>query len=326
MKFKFSIIIIYSEISSDLYKCLNHIDNQNYKNFEVILVSEQDKKIEHKFNFSYKRIISQDKSPSFKRNLGVKNSDSNYIAFIDDDAYANKNWLEMASFYFHKGYEIFGGSAVNDKEESHYNILNSVVYLDIFNSGVLNRYEDTKNIRFIDEMPSVNFFVKREIFNLVNGFDNNFWPGEDSLICNEILKKGYKIYYVPNLLVEHQRRKGFIKTQQQISKYSYTRGFIIRNKNPYKIYIQYFIPSLFLIYLIFLLSTYFIFGNLNLYLSTPFYIYIFYTFTNTIINIYKYKSLLLILTPIFLFISHLNYGFGFLRGFFSKKYKLKLGR
>ena len=46
------------------------------------------------------KIISNNKLPSFKRNLGVKHSKNNFLIFTDDDAYLDNDYLKYAENIF----------------------------------------------------------------------------------------------------------------------------------------------------------------------------------------------------------------------------------
>ena len=93
-KYNFSIIIISSDFSFLLKKILpKYLELNN--NFELVLVSENNFDIPNKFNnqLMINKIISNNKLPSFKRNLGVKHSKNNFLIFTDDDAYLDNDYL-----------------------------------------------------------------------------------------------------------------------------------------------------------------------------------------------------------------------------------------
>ena len=65
------------------------------------------------------KIISNNKLPSFERNLGVKHiSKNNFLIFTDDDAYLDNDYLKYAEEYFQKGYLCFGGPQITPKNEN----------------------------------------------------------------------------------------------------------------------------------------------------------------------------------------------------------------
>jgi len=90
---KFNIIIPSIKIDNLLIKCVNEITSQSFKNFSLSIIIEQEDKINNLRNFlnkkkiNYKIVISKLKNISSKRNLGSKQFESEYLAFIDSDAY-----------------------------------------------------------------------------------------------------------------------------------------------------------------------------------------------------------------------------------------------
>src|SRR5574341_182544 len=80
--------------------CINSIFNNNYKNFEIIVVIDGNEELKQmlvsKFMGKDKMLILENKKnegPSVSRNKGVGFAKGEIIAFIDDDAFATPDWL-----------------------------------------------------------------------------------------------------------------------------------------------------------------------------------------------------------------------------------------
>jgi len=93
-KKKFNVVIPSLTLSTELLKCLIEFNKQKYKNFFVTIVLDYaNKKKIPNLNYKLNILTVGKKTMSFKRNYAVKKFKSDLIAFIDSDAYADKNWL-----------------------------------------------------------------------------------------------------------------------------------------------------------------------------------------------------------------------------------------
>ena len=93
---KVNIVIPAITIDDELLKCLKEINKINYSNFFVTIVLDQQKKNRlPKFKYKVNKLIVGKINMSTKRNIAVKKFKSKYIAFIDSDAYPNKNWKRI---------------------------------------------------------------------------------------------------------------------------------------------------------------------------------------------------------------------------------------
>lgn len=98
---RFSIIVPVYNVEKYIYKCLKSIQNQSYKDFEVIIVNDgspdNSQKIINDFVSNDKRFISTNKNNgglSDARNFGLNFVKGEYILFLDSDDYIETLLLE----------------------------------------------------------------------------------------------------------------------------------------------------------------------------------------------------------------------------------------
>lgn len=324
-----SVIIPVKEISNYLRdENLPAMNRQTYKNFEVIVLpnksSEQDKELLLKYSWLHIIPTGKITRPAQKRDMGVKNAKGTIIAFIDDDAYPAKNWLEKAIQIFDKKDvgAVCGPGLLPQKTNSWEKIFD-VILQSPFGSGGYQYRFIKKASRYVDDYPSMNFFIKKNIFDELGGFNNEYWPGEDSKLCEDLVyKKQGKIYYHPDVCVYHHRRdnlKGFLK---QHANYGFHRGAFFAHGDKNSRRISYLIPTLFAIYLFiyFLICLFVYFFHFP---PSTFYLPALPLLTYFLLALlFMYKSLPSI--PI-VFLTHVIYGTMFIKGLmigFIKKRKI----
>lgn len=320
---KISIIIPIIEINDYLRESIPQILKLDNQDFEIIVLPN--KASNNKWPKT--RIIPTGFSnPSKKRNLGVKEAKGEIIAFLDDDAYPKKDWLDKTLKHF-KNEKIVavGGPAITPKDDSIFQKASGAMSESFIGGGkARERFIPTGNIHFVDDWPTVNLLVRRDVFIKSGGFDPRYWPGEDTKLCLELLKYG-KIIYDPKAIVYHHRRASLIKHLKQNGNYGLHRGHFAKlyPKNSLKLF--YLIPSLFVIYLflIFILIILDLFKILNFnfqiyYLLFPLYLYFFLMFIDIIIISIRYKNPLVgIATIPYIFLTHIYYGLRFIKGYFA---------
>lgn len=90
--------------SDDVENCLESLRNQTLQPKEILLVLDFDESLisfyQKRFKDKVKIIVSDGSGLSAARNAGIKNSQSEFIAFIDDDAMADAEWLNRLMINF----------------------------------------------------------------------------------------------------------------------------------------------------------------------------------------------------------------------------------
>ena len=239
-----------------LDECLAALGNQSYRNFEVIVLpdgmdgsSGAPEPLPMDVKLS---ILPTGKvRPAEKRNLGIKAAKGEIIAFIDDDAYPDTHWLEYAVRYF--GDETIGavgGPGVTPPGDSFLARMGGRVYDNLLVSGNYRyRYKAGGVRRDVDDYPSCNLFVRKSLLDSFGGYRTDFWPGEDTLLCKDIVDAGKRIVYDPWVVVCHHRRPLFGAHLRQLGRYAFHRGYFCKRYPSNSLRLSYFIPTLFVAYL-----------------------------------------------------------------------------
>ncbi|MDD5156288.1 MAG: glycosyltransferase [Candidatus Omnitrophica bacterium] len=318
-----SIIIAVKIWQKNLEECAAKCLELDFSDFEIIILPDDTEK-----ELGDPKLLTEPRikiiptgrlSPPKKRDMGVKHARGRIVAFIDDDAYPDRNWLKDAVRDFEDDdVAAVGGPAVTPEDDDLRQKASGLIYASPLVSGrYVYRYLPRGKIQ-IEDYPTCNLLVRKSILDQVGGFNTNFWPGEDTKLCLDITKGlGKKIIYDPQVLVYHHRRRVFVPHLKQIANYGLHRGYFAKRYPDTSLKPAYFIPTIFLLALaggavisMFLAPLRILyFAGLSLYLALVF-----------IFSISKYLRLLpLVFSGIIL--THITYGIYFLKGLLSRKLK-----
>ena len=246
-----SIVIACPGDSWMLRECLKAIEGQSYRNFEVLILPDNPFSPDGRTAFDLSIISTGKVRPAEKRNLGIQAARGEIVAFIDDDAYPDVHWLEYAIKYF--GDETIGavgGPGVTPPNDPYLAKIGGRVYDNILVSGNYRyRYQAGGVRRDVDDYPSCNLFVRTSLLRKIGGYRTDFWPGEDTLLCKDILDAGARIVYDPWVIVNHHRRALFGAHLRQLGRYAFHRGYFVKRYPSNSRHLSYFVPSAFVLYL-----------------------------------------------------------------------------
>lgn len=263
-----SVIIPVRQINNYIYELITHFLKMDYSDFEVIVYPDYIKaenvieknyelKLINTFDNGLReyqlcldsrfRFIETSKlPPGKKRDLALQHAKGEYFAFTDDDAYPRNDWL-INALEILKDETVggVGGPAVTATGDNIFEIGSGKVYESYLCSGDL-KYRYVPGIKKdVDDIPSVNLIIKKDIFEKVNGFNSKFYPGEDTELCLKIINLGKRIIYDPDTLVYHHRRSLYIKHLKQIKNYATHRGFFAKKYPQTSFRFNYFVPTFF---------------------------------------------------------------------------------
>lgn len=245
-----SVVIACPRASAVLEECLEGLSAQTYRHFEVIVLPDgPEPGLEAGGRV---RVIPTGKvRPAEKRNVGLAAAKGEIVAFIDDDAYPDAHWLEYAVLEFgDPTVGAVGGPGVTPPGDGFLARIGGRVYDNFLVSGNYRyRYKAGGICRDVDDYPSCNLLVRKSILDRIKGYRTDFWPGEDTLLCKDILEAGVRIYYNPWVVVYHHRRPLFGPHLRQLGRYAFHRGYFVKRYPSNSLHLAYFVPSLFVLYL-----------------------------------------------------------------------------
>ena len=232
-----SVVIACPERTWMLDECLSALEAQTYRRFEVIVMSDD---------------VTGKVRPAEKRNMGAARAKGDVLAFIDDDAYADPRWLEHAVVYFaDETIGAVGGPGVTPPGDSYLARMGGRTYENVLVSGNYRyRYSAGGICRDVDDLPSCTLLVRKSLFDSIGGYRTDFWPGEDTLLCKGIKDSGVRIKYDPRVVVRHHRRPLLLPHLRQLGRYAFHRGYFCRRFPSNSLHFSYFVPSLFVAYLV----------------------------------------------------------------------------
>lgn len=209
---RFSVIIPSKNEAANIQECLNGVFSQLYKEYECIVVdngsTDQTTAIVKTNNVPY--IVNRDASIGELRNIGVLNSNGDFLAFLDADCAPSPEWLNNAA----------AGLSKPDVGAIGYTVLpTSTNWVE--KTWFFNIKAKPGQAKYIG---SANLIVKRKVFDDVGGFDPKLITGEDREFCWRIQNHGLKTVQDPSLAVHHF---GYPKTLAQFIKREFWHGHSI---------------------------------------------------------------------------------------------------
>lgn len=209
-----SVIIPTKNSARTLDKCLKSIQDQTYPNIEIILVdnnsTDNTKEIAKKYT---NKVFNKGPERSAQTNYGVKKSSGEYVYKIDSDFILEK---EVVAQCIQKIKEGCDAVVVHNSPDT------SVSWIAKVRKFEVDMYK-------YDITHSSARFVSKEVYQAINGFNEQITAGEDYDFQNKLNRAGYKTGFIdaealhlgePKYLIPHLKKyfdygKDFINFQKE---------------------------------------------------------------------------------------------------------------
>ena len=187
-----------------------------------------------------------DTSPAVKRDIATAGARGSLLAFLDDDAYPRADWIDAALGVFRdETIHAVGGPGLTPPESSWRERLGGAIYESRLGSGPLRyRFLPGTGRRNCDDLPAYNLWIRKAALSQIGGWGSTYYGGEDTKVCLDLSRSGFRLVYEPQVVVYHYRRDVLRPHLRQVANVGRHRGFFVRRFPESSRRPVYFLPAL----------------------------------------------------------------------------------
>lgn len=212
-----SIIVCTYNREKYLAGVLKSLKNQTSASFEIIVINNNssDNTLTVCENFKtknpkiiFKYFTETKQGLSHAKNRGIDESSGNFVVFVDDDAYVNKEYVENILQFTNSNpaAKVIGGKIIPVYE-------NKPSWVSSYLEPIFGKLDMGEEIKFFEgnKFPfGGNSGAKKEIFDRFGKFNpklgrqgNKMLASEEKDFYNRIKTGGIKMYYLPKMILFH---------------------------------------------------------------------------------------------------------------------------
>ena len=216
----FSVIIPVYNRPIELAELLNCLAQQDYPNFEVIIIEDGSKidskevvdTFKNRLAISY--FVKENGGQGFARNYAFERAKGEFFFILDSDALIEPTYLtEVYKGIQENQLDLFGGP---DREHMSFTPIQKAISYSMtsfFTTGGIRG--KAKNIGGKFHPRSFNMGISRQVWEKTGGFKITRM-GEDIEFSIRCIENGFKSGLLPNAFIYHKRRTSFIQFYDQL--------------------------------------------------------------------------------------------------------------
>ncbi len=181
---------------------LGALTRLDYPDYEVIVVDDgsTDGGAARALDHGFTLVQSENSGLSNARNLGLAAAGGDVVAYLDDDAYPEPDWLTHLALAFARSDHV-GIGGPNIPPDGDGVVAECVSHAPGGPAHVLVSDIEAEHV------PGCNLAVRREALEAVGGFDPQFRiAGDDVDLCWRLQERGWTLGFSPAAVVWHHRR------------------------------------------------------------------------------------------------------------------------
>ncbi|MDP6906047.1 MAG: glycosyltransferase family 2 protein [Candidatus Thalassarchaeaceae archaeon] len=159
-------------------------------------------------------------------NVALKEIDSDFVFFTDDDVWIPEDWVSNLVRWFEKD-EVAGVGGPNfappDERSTFWQRVIDVTFCSKWvTAGTNYGNRGDQQLTPANQLPGVNAAYRKSVLDEVNGFDKGAIGCEDAMMDYRIEQAGYKLWQDRDAIIWHRRRDPK-RVRKQIRNYGLVR-------------------------------------------------------------------------------------------------------
>jgi cellulose synthase/poly-beta-1,6-N-acetylglucosamine synthase-like glycosyltransferase len=207
------IVCTYNGNRKLLAECFYHLGQIDYPNYEVIVVDDgsTDRFTDCARDYGFRLIRTPNSGLSSARNTGLFAATGEIVAYIDDDAYPDPDWLKyLAATFINSDFVGVGGPNLPPCGDGW--------IADCVANSPGGPIHVLLTDREAEHIPGCNMAYRKSALLEIGGFDERFRvAGDDVDVCWSLQKRNWKLGFTPAAVVWHHRRNSvrtYLKQQR----------------------------------------------------------------------------------------------------------------
>jgi GT2 family glycosyltransferase len=213
---RISVVVCTYNGAATIAECLEGCTALDYPNFEVLVIDDgsTDRTAELAVDFDVRVISTENRGLAAARNVGLRHARGEIVAYLDDDASPDPDWLRyLAAGFMTTPHAAIGGPNVPPANG---------FLADCIAKAPGGPIHVLVSDREAEHIPGCNMAFRREVLDELGGFDARFRiAGDDVDICWRLQNAGWTIGFAPAAMVWHRRResiRGYARQQREYGK------------------------------------------------------------------------------------------------------------
>jgi O-antigen biosynthesis protein len=199
---RISVLVCTHNGSRTLPACFHHLRRLDYPNFEVIVVDDgsTDGYVDCAAEHGFRLIHTSQGGLGKARNIGLHEATGEIVAYIDDDADPDPDWLKYLAAGFLSGQFVgVGGPNIPPPGDGW--------IADCVSNSPGGPIHVLLTDREAEHIPGCNMAFLKSALLEIGGFDERFHvAGDDVDVCWNLQSCGWKLGFSPAAMVWHHRR------------------------------------------------------------------------------------------------------------------------
>jgi GT2 family glycosyltransferase len=210
---RISVVVCSFNGSRVIRRCLEGLSRQNYPDYEVIVIDDgsTDDTAAIAAGFEVRLVSTPNRGLSAARNEGLAQASGEIVAYIDDDAWPDPDWLSFLAWTFRTtDHAAVGGPNLPPRGDG------PTAELVALAPGGPNHVLRTDTEA--EHIPGCNSAFRADRLRAIDGYDTRFrTAGDDVDVCWRLHERGWTVGFSPGAVVWHHRRattRGYLRQQR----------------------------------------------------------------------------------------------------------------